>query len=84
MNCAVYARKSNEQSGVADEAKSVACQVEHARAFALKKGWSVIDEHIYVDDEASPNGNATYQTELGRSLAPDRSIIHRIGWRPVP
>jgi len=34
MNCAVCARKSNEQSRVADEAKSVARQVEHARVCA--------------------------------------------------
>jgi DNA invertase Pin-like site-specific DNA recombinase len=53
MNCAIYARKSNEQNGVADEAKSVARQIEHSRAYALKKGWSVADEHIYVDDGIS-------------------------------
>ena len=30
MNCAIYARKSNEQNGVADEAKSVTGQIEDA------------------------------------------------------
>ena len=30
MIAAVYARKTNEQNGVADEAKSIARQVEHA------------------------------------------------------
>lgn len=32
MNCAIDARRSNEENGVADEAKAVARQVEHARA----------------------------------------------------
>jgi hypothetical protein len=35
---AIYARKSTEQTGVADEQKSVARQVENARAFAAAKG----------------------------------------------
>ena len=34
---AVYARKSTEQS-VADEAKSVTRQIEHASAYAVRKG----------------------------------------------
>ena len=42
MICAIYARKSNEQNGVADEAKSVTRQIEHARAYAAKKGWIVL------------------------------------------
>src|SRR2546422_983204 len=53
MICAIYARKSNEQNGLADEAKSVTRQVEHARAYAAKKGWVVADEHVYVDDGIS-------------------------------
>ena len=32
MIAAIYARKSTEQNGVADEQKSVARQIEHARA----------------------------------------------------
>src|SRR5262249_12541000 len=50
---AVYARKSNEQNGISDEAKSVARQIEHARAFAARKGWTVAEEHIYSDDGIS-------------------------------
>ncbi len=53
MICAIYARKSNEQSGLADESKSVARQVEHARAYAVPKGWSVADAYVYVDDGIS-------------------------------
>ena len=39
MIAAVYARKSTEQAGVADEQKSVTRQVEHARQYAEHKGW---------------------------------------------
>ena len=34
---AIYARKSTDQIGVADEQKSVARQVEHARAYATAR-----------------------------------------------
>src|SRR5262245_66067407 len=53
MVAAIYARKSNEQAGVVDEQKSVARQVEHARAYAVRKGWVVADEHVYIDDGIS-------------------------------
>jgi len=53
MIAAIYARKSTEQNGVADEAKSVARQTEHAKAYAAKKGWTVSDEHVYTDDGIS-------------------------------
>src|SRR5262245_16033596 len=53
MLAAIYARKSTDQSGVADDQKSVARQSEHARAYAERKGWRVADEHIYVDDGIS-------------------------------
>jgi DNA invertase Pin-like site-specific DNA recombinase len=50
---AIYARKSTEQNGVGDEAKSVTRQIEHARAYATGKGWTVADEHVYADDGIS-------------------------------
>jgi DNA invertase Pin-like site-specific DNA recombinase len=53
MIAAVYARKSTEQTGVSDGQKSIARQVEHARAYAAGKGWIVADEHISVDDGIS-------------------------------
>jgi site-specific DNA recombinase len=53
MIVAIYARKSTEQNGVADETKSVTRQVEHAKAYAERKGWIVTDEHIYSDDGIS-------------------------------
>jgi site-specific DNA recombinase len=51
--CAVYSRKSNDQAGVADEDRSVARQVEHAKLYAARKGWAVLDECVFVDDGAS-------------------------------
>ena len=53
MIAAIYARKSTEQNGAGDETKSVARQVEHARAYARKKGWSVDGSCIFVDDGVS-------------------------------
>ena len=53
MIVAIYARKSTEQNGVADEQKSVTRQIEHARQYATRKGWIVADEHVYVDDGIS-------------------------------
>jgi len=38
MIAAINARRFTDQSAVADEAKSVARQVEHARGFRMKKG----------------------------------------------
>ena len=52
MIAAIYARKSTEQH-VADDQKSVARQVKHAREYAARKGWTVEDAHIYVDDGIS-------------------------------
>jgi DNA invertase Pin-like site-specific DNA recombinase len=53
MIAAVYCRKSTEQSGVSDDQKSVARQLDHARQYAARKGWTVADEYVYVDDGIS-------------------------------
>lgn len=53
MIAAIYARKSTEQTGVADAEKSIMRQIEHARAYATRKGWSVAEEHVYADDAVS-------------------------------
>ena len=53
MNVGIYARKSSEQTGVADEQKSVTRQVDHARAYARRKGWTVDEASIFVDDGIS-------------------------------
>ena len=53
MIAAIYARKSTDQTGVSDEEKSVTRQIEHAKAYAAKKGWTVLDELVFVDDGIS-------------------------------
>ena len=53
MIAAVYARKSTDQSAVADEAKSVTRQIDHATAYATRKGWTVPETCIFVDDGIS-------------------------------
>jgi DNA invertase Pin-like site-specific DNA recombinase len=53
MIAAIYARKSTEQRSADPEAKSVARQIENARAFANSKGWKVDDEHVYSDEAIS-------------------------------
>ena len=53
MTVAIYARKSTDQTGMADEQKSVTRQIDHAREYASKKGWTVNESAIYVDDGIS-------------------------------
>ena len=53
MIAAIYARKSTEQTGTAEEATSVTRQIDHARAYAAAKGWTVAEAHVYVDDGIS-------------------------------
>ncbi|PWT75597.1 MAG: hypothetical protein C5B60_05135 [Chloroflexi bacterium] len=53
MIAAIYARKSTDQNGVSDEEKSDTRQIEHTKTYALKKGWTVSDELIFIDDGIS-------------------------------
>ena len=59
---AIYARKSTDQSAVADEAKSVRRQIDHARTYAARKGWTVDEAHVYMDDGIS---GAEFQNRPG-------------------
>jgi DNA invertase Pin-like site-specific DNA recombinase len=52
MIAAIYARKSTDQN-VSDEEKSIARQVEHARGYAQRKGWTVDEGRVYADDGIS-------------------------------
>lgn len=52
MIAAIYARKSTDQK-VVDEAKSVTRQIEHARAFALTRGWRTDARYVFEDDGKS-------------------------------
>ncbi len=47
MRVAVYGRKSQENE------ENVKVQVDNARAFALSRGWSVVDANIFTDDGIS-------------------------------
>jgi site-specific DNA recombinase len=53
MIAAIYARKSTDQTGIAEEQRSVARQIDHAQQYARRKGWIVADEHLYIDDGIS-------------------------------
>ncbi|MEO8682773.1 MAG: recombinase family protein [Vicinamibacterales bacterium] len=53
MIAAIYARKSTEQHGVADDAKSITRQIDGARRFIAEKGWTLDEAHIYCDDGVS-------------------------------
>ena len=53
MKAAIYARKSTEQTGVNEEEKSIARQIDNAKDYAERKGWTIAEEHIYVDDGVS-------------------------------
>jgi DNA invertase Pin-like site-specific DNA recombinase len=52
MIAAIYARKSTDQN-LPDAEKSVTRQVEHATAYAARKGWTVEPAHVYSDDGIS-------------------------------
>lgn len=54
MIAAIYARKSTEQNGVAEQ-KSFARQIDHARAYARRKGWTVADDHARTSGCKAPS-----------------------------
>ena len=53
MVAAIYARKSTNHNGIGEEHRSITRQVEHAKAYAERKGWTVADKHVHVDDGIS-------------------------------
>ena len=58
MKCAIYARKSNDDAFKGKENKSVTRQVEEGKIYINKKGWKIMEDHIYIDDGIS---GAEYQ-----------------------
>jgi hypothetical protein len=50
---AIYARKSTEQTGAAEDAKSVTRPTSTPERTWATKGWTVGEAHVYVDDEIS-------------------------------
>src|ERR1700704_6276615 len=53
MRAAIYVRKSTAQTGMSEDARSVERQKSRARAYAIGRGWTVDDEHVYEDDGIS-------------------------------
>ena len=51
LTAAIYARKSTDDSDRNEDARSTAHQVDRAREFAPRKGWTVGE--VYVDDAVS-------------------------------
>jgi site-specific DNA recombinase len=68
MIAAIYARKSTDDSERNEDARSTTRQVEHAREFATKHGWTVADDHIYAD-EAISGAEWKHRTQFNRLLA---------------
>jgi site-specific DNA recombinase len=50
MYAAIYVRRSDDQSERTEDAKSITRQLERARAYADKMGWTVSDSHVFIDD----------------------------------
>ena len=65
MIAGIYARKSTDQTAVAEAAKSVTRQIEHARAYAVGKGWTVADEHIYSTMESRARSSRSVRAFCG-------------------
>jgi site-specific DNA recombinase len=50
MICAIYARKSTDDSDRDTEARSTARQVQRATQYAEARGWTVVPRNIFVDE----------------------------------
>ena len=53
MRAAIYVRKSTAQTGMSEDARSVERQKSRARDYAVRRGWTIADEHVYEDDGIS-------------------------------
>jgi site-specific DNA recombinase len=53
MICAVYARKSTDDSERSEEARSTTRQVERATEYARANGWTVDPRYVFVDEAVS-------------------------------
>ena len=69
ISAAIYCRKSTDE---ADDAKSVVRQLERARAYADRQGWTVLESCVFVDDGVSGaewKHRPAFQRLLGRLKA---------------
>ena len=71
MRAAIYARKSTDDPRD-QQAKSITHQVEQAREYALRQGWTVSEDHVFTDDGISGGEfwNRPGLTRLLNSLKP--------------
>lgn len=71
MRAAIYARKSTDDPRD-QQAKSISRQVEQAREYASRQGWTVSDDHVFTDDGISGGEfwNRPGLTRLLNSLKP--------------
>jgi DNA invertase Pin-like site-specific DNA recombinase len=53
MIAGAYLRKSTDEGDKAQDAKSNTRQLEHARQYGAKQGWTLDDHFIYADDGVS-------------------------------
>ena len=67
MKAAIYARKSTDDHDRNEENRSTDRQVKRAREYARKEGWTVDEEHVYVDEAVS--GADFRRPDLLRMLA---------------
>jgi DNA invertase Pin-like site-specific DNA recombinase len=77
MIAAIYARKSTDQSDRHEDAKSVARQIEGARDYAARRGWSAADAHVYEDDGVSG-------AEFGERRPGLQALLAAAGQPPCP
>jgi DNA invertase Pin-like site-specific DNA recombinase len=82
MKASIYARKSTDQNGVADDQRSVRRQIDHAQQYAARKGWTV--------DEASVLAPRPYRStsisggpfaNTASSCTPRHGRNKRAAWR---
>jgi DNA invertase Pin-like site-specific DNA recombinase len=50
MIAAIYARKSTDDSDRNEDARSTSRQIERGREYAARKGWTVAEDHIFIDE----------------------------------
>src|SRR5713101_3764139 len=53
MRAGAYCRKSTQEKGKEQQAKSVNVQADEARRYAERKGWTFIPEAVWADDAMS-------------------------------
>jgi site-specific DNA recombinase len=87
MKAAVYCRKSTLENGAGatDETKSNTRQLEHAKAFATERGWTVSDDHVFAESDAVSGaefarrpGLVKLLTALGRRAPFDVLIVSEL------